>query len=301
MSKSTIKISDIVVDFFVRAAADPDRIQWFHDRRQAGEELEPVDVDAETKQLLDGRHRMGGATKFGDINIPVNFHHFKTQEERVAFALAANSGGAMPPSNTDIHHVIEYLYSIKTGRKRITELVSKAVGVNESFVRHSISRVLSRLRTIQVRKAVDAVVDDDLKTNDAATAFGVDPAEIKAELSHRRTKGAARNDIGLKITNVLKGSSRSVGSHLKHVQTLVSDGEMTLGEAKAIVQSLEKQLKNMIRANKDWLARFTQAEAAPKAAQRLFKQRSKSSRYLAKKKAYASGGNAKSALSAMGL
>lgn len=292
-----MKIKDIQITFFVRASLNQGRVQFFHDRRKAGEDLEKVIVDRDTKELIDGRHRIAAAEKFGDTDIGVEFRQYASQEERVAAALAANAGGSLPPNNEDIYHTIGYLFGLRVSRKRVTEMVAASLGVTEAFVKNSVSWVLTKLRMISITKAADAVVRGEETVVTAAEKFGIRAEEVQAELGGTRKK-SKRNDVGLQLTNLLKGASRSVGGQLNVVQNAVAEGEMKLDEARAIVDQVQKQLKNMIKHNANWLKRFTQAEAMPKAAARLGSQRAKKNRSLAKK---TGGGTASTALKAMGL
>lgn len=287
------------MSFFVRTAANTSRVRFFHDRRLAGEELEAVIVCSETKMLIDGRQRVAGALQFGDSMINVEYRKYNSQLERVSAALAANSGGALPPSPDDICHTIEYLLSLKIGRKAITAEVAKALGVSEIFVKNSVKRVIFKLRTIQLNKATKAIADDGLTVTAAAVKFGVEELDLKLKIS-TNSKDSDKINFGTRIHNVMTGASKKIGQNQKLLLESVSDGEVSVEEAKAVIDRVEKQLKVMLKSNEEWLKRYEQAGLVPSTAHTVVKTAAREKRKYQAKKSGRSG-LASSALAKMGL
>lgn len=295
------KISEINITFFVREVPDKTRIQFFVDRRTAGETLEAVEVDPTTGELIDGRTRIAAAEIFGDTEIDVIYKKYPDRESRIGAALAANAGGALPPSPKDIQHVVECLLGMRLSRKRIIEIVSTSLGVSPEFMRNSISRVMDKLKMIQVNKAVAAVGGGEITMQKAAEEFGVDIEMIKTAMGVKKNKVNHKISQLLALKNITSGASRSIGAKLKYLQNLVTEGEMTKDDAVEIIGDVQKSLKVQLKHNENWMNRFCQSEAAPKFAKRHSEDliRKKSARV--QKKAANKSDPGDSALELMGL
>jgi hypothetical protein len=101
----TIAYRDLVfdLDLYPRTGVDPERVQYLKAVLEAGHELPPIVVDAETSRVIDGFHRarayfgLFGAT----AEIPCQRRRYATQGERLLAAITLNADHGKPLDSED--------------------------------------------------------------------------------------------------------------------------------------------------------------------------------------------------------
>lgn len=263
-----MKIADIVNEFFVREKLNEQRVQTFVHRLDAGETLESVEVDPQTNELIDGRHRLAAYMSRGYTEIDVIFKRYKSPEERIAAALAANAGGALPPTSADIQHVIASLHARRVAWKKITEMVAEAMKCSPELIKAYIARVKEKMQRAKLNQAVAEIGEGSISIEDAATKFDIDAGLIKSTMGLKSSGVKEVNKQSTALRNILDGASRGVGARFTYIQKLVTESVITEKEAVEMVAEVNRRIQLLLKSNENWMARFGQAAQLPKAAKR---------------------------------
>jgi hypothetical protein len=248
----TAQISAISKRLFVRVSLDDDRVLFFVELIEAGEELPPLQVTRDMV-LIDGRHRLEAYEFCDKADVRVELVDVKDEAELIAMAYVANCGGALPPTTQDTEHTVTLLLDRGVTKKRIGEMLHLPPGLARKFI----TSVESKVARTSLLNAVSAVTNDGYTAPKAAEEFGVDLDKLKDALSGARKRH--REGIGevqRELTVTFKSSSAKVAAVLKNLFAQFDDGDVTVEQCLEVFGHLEKSRKAQVRVLSDWKARF---------------------------------------------
>jgi len=261
--KTTIvKIADLKLTLFVRAALDQDRALQFADQMEHGKKFPPITI---TKDLVvvDGRHRLEAHEVLMRTEIEATIVEVTDETDLITKAFQANLGGSLPPTQDDIEHTIMLLLDRNVPIKQIGERLN----LPATLAKRYIGEVRSKAARAQMQKAADSITESGLNIPQAAEKFGVDPAKLKEMISGRHRKH--KNGVA-EIQRGLTSSYKSIGiknaSLLRSLISKYGDGEVSEKQMNDIFDHLNQLQKRSARVIDDWRKRFQAASSESLAA-----------------------------------
>lgn len=250
-----LRLEEIQQTFFVRKALDQDNVLALAELYEAGTELPPIKVAAETLELIDGRHRIGALDLLNRTTVMAELVPVGSRAEMIAMAFVANYGGALKPTRADIEHTIELLLEQGLNQARIMEMIPLPKSVARKYLMNVRSNVLKR----NVNRAVLAVADGGISVADAADKFGVDPDRLREEIRGKR-KSRKKDFVGVKsaLTNRFKSLSLRNANLVKNILVQYGDGEATEAQVEELLDAITHSIRRMAKSHEDWVKRFEQ-------------------------------------------
>jgi hypothetical protein len=250
------------VDFLfdVRTELNENRVAYFVDLIKNDAPVKKIVLDQNGKGI-DGRHRNEAYIRCQVKLIEVEIKFFKSDEERLQFALLSNTGGPLPPNNEDIQFVIKQLFVKGNSPKAIVELLTFRNQLDRKYVSEQLRTVQANLKKAVLQKALREMVDKDLSISEVARIYGVSIEDLSAHISRR--SGAKASDKGT-LDSVLIASNknrgnycRSVTQKLAHVIELMNRGDISDEQAEDILNKVGGVNQTLFESLKKIMDRFT--------------------------------------------
>ncbi len=253
-----VKISDIQTNLFVRQQLDPDHAMYLGELLESGVKLPAIKL-TEDLMMVDGRHRTEAHELAKIKEIDAEIWKYDSEEELIADAYRANTGGPKPPTPADTEHTIMLLLERKESMKRIGELLNMPAGLARKYA----TEVKSRMNRQKIQQAAAAVTDGGLTVSKAAEQYDVEAEKLKEVLSGRRRKHKnGVQDLHRQLTFNYKSISQKNAASMRSLLDKFEDGDVTAKQAREIITHLKNLQKQSSRALHDWEKRF-EAIATP--------------------------------------
>jgi hypothetical protein len=118
------------------------------------------------------------------------------------------------------------------------------------------------------------VTDEEMTVPAAAAQHGVEPERLKEFLGGTKKRRSAIADLVKELTVLFKSHGQKVTAVLRNVQDQLTDGDITLKQAKEVVEKVRGLQQLSARSVAKWEARFegilqhkaTQGKGAGKAS-----------------------------------
>lgn len=248
-----VKIADLKTNLFVREALDEDRVLFFAGIVESGSSLDPIVVNRDLV-VVDGRHRIEAHELNEKTEIEVKIVDIVGEENLIAAAYRANTGGPLPPTTNDTEHTILSLIEMGVRDKRIIEIL----GLPPALTRKYISSVRSKIGRQKLMKAATAVTDGGLTVAKAAEQYGVEIDKLRDFLAgprkRRRAEGVA--EIRRDLTTRYRSASQSNAALFRVVFRKYDEGDVTEKQIRQILKQLKGLQKRAINATTKWEARL---------------------------------------------
>ncbi len=290
-----LKVSEIKETFVVRLHLNQAHVEYLVDLITAGVTLPPLILSDAGNELVDGRHRLAAyrAMEFKDVEC--EFQHFSSRAEMIVRALKCNVGGALPPSSTDIGHVMGLLLTAGETRAMIIHNVGEQVGFPARLIRNYLDEVQSAQGKARLKLAIKAVLEESMSVPQAADRFGVKAESITEAMTGKVDKVSAKSgsigQLKSRLGAQFAKTGAVVGHNLQHVARDLTDGVIQPPDVKKVMDHYGKLIARQNQRYDEWCKRFNlHATAAEEGVVVSVKR--------ARKPAVNAG---KKALSAMGL
>src|SRR3989344_3424200 len=183
-----VKLAELCENLFVRQSLNHDHVLALAELIQAGAKthslIEVTEIDG-VMTIVDGRHRKQAFELNNILDVEVKVLKFDSEEEIIAYAFKANTGGSLPPSTDDIEHTVRMLLERKVPRKSIAKMLGLPEELGEKYVKI----VQSKIARAKLHRAAAAVVDDGLSAPKAAETYGVNLDVLRQLLSGHKKQG----------------------------------------------------------------------------------------------------------------
>jgi len=250
-----VKIAELDQSLFVRAAIDQEWMLQLALAYEAKEDVPPIELAADGKRVVDGRHRIAARQYLDleDIEAMVR-SDLVSDEDIVAAAFKANRGQSKHMTTQDIEHSIEMLFEKGIGVRRVAELL----WLNSSEAKKYVNNVRSRMLKQRTQKALDAIREGGLTAAQAAEQFNVDLDRVKEALRPTQKKAAKAElgDLKRKLTNSYKSYSSTSWKMLEDVFGKYDDGILSAAQVRAVLKHLQAQQKRARALIEDYQRRF---------------------------------------------
>lgn len=255
---AVLGVDEIQETFYVRLELKQDRVRYFREIIESGVEVDPIKVTLETKQLRDGRHRLGAYREVGIKEIRCELVEEEPRANLIIRALEDNMGGPLPPSGADINHTIRLLLEEGVSRKRIIDELSRRVSLPRNFLRRHIDDVQSEMAKVRLRLAVDAVVDGGLTVPQAAKRHNVNVDTLRAHLKNikRKKSTLGLDELKAGLSNRYKGLSNVNAALSKKLIADYRDGEATEKHVRNVLDHIAHLIDGMRKAHRGWIRRL---------------------------------------------
>lgn len=262
-----IEIAQIKVKFYIRVQLEQERIDWFHELISKGVELDPIDVmpgDFPGEYvLLEGRHRLMAYQHRGEDDIECKVHKKMSLEEAYAFALKANYGGALPPTEEDMFHMAESMIMDKIGKSKII-LAFGAIPttIAEQFYSTARKRIHYRAvaAVIDLQNVQGLSREEALARINPTIPFRIDEKDVTAENARRSKK---RKDYGKRYERMKADLGTRVRVFQKQNNKMFNDlfegfakNEVDIKMVKDILGHFGKLIGNIVKMSRDVEKRF---------------------------------------------
>lgn len=260
MTKATLPVADLQETFFVRTKLDHGRVEYFQKLYEAGAEVPPIKVVRGTNDIIDGRHRKHALLALHITETECILREPAPLEDLLVEALSDNSGGALPPTASDIKHVIKQLLELGVTRGRIANKVEALTSFPRKFILRFIDDVQSDIAHARLRKAVRLVLEDDATLASAAKECEVDLATLRKELN-RGKDSETKSDYDQRqtiaaITSRFKSLSLVNGNVVSKLIERYEAGEVSEAQVVEVLEKISGNIKRMQHSHDDWRTRF---------------------------------------------
>lgn len=260
MAKTVMKKrTDLKVNFYVRTKVNDDHVLYLWDLIQHGTKLPPIVID-QNDGVIEGRHRLQAYEMDAIEDIECIVKHFETQADAIAYALASNVGGNLPPSKADIDHAVKLMLAEGLSGRAIVEKIAKLAPFPEKLIAEHVREVRGQLKKRAIERAVRAVAKGDITVADAARAESVDVEDVKAKIA--RSRDDSEKDphewkvIKSALSSTARGVSRTFGGAATKAIDGYNNGAVDEEHVQSVLDETERLLKKMLRHNRDHRERF---------------------------------------------
>jgi hypothetical protein len=225
---TTVKISEITQELFVRERLDDDRVWYWAERfEKEPESVNPIEVTQENS-LTDGRHRIAGALLADKTEIRAIVFPVKNRLEQIKRAFESNisADSPKPPTKGDAILTIKQLIHERCKKSDILDIMVKMFPLKTATslydeARHGIYRDT-------VRDAKRAVLDDGLGILAAAAQYGIDPDKLREEMGGKKRKTkVGPGDFNRDLNSQYRSHGQKVRSVFTKLEKLFDEGEIS--------------------------------------------------------------------------
>lgn len=251
-----VSISDLDIAFYARKALDQDRVIYFWELLESGEELDPIDITT-SKKVIDGRHRIEASVIAGRADIQACYQDdIKSEVELIGKAYRANTGGALPPTKQDT----EYVISLLLQRNETTKKIGELLGLPASMARKYVNEVKSKMGRAKLKEAVESVTEGGLTAAKAAEKHSVDLGRLKEMLSgKRKTAKNGVTEIQRNLTSTYRSHSLKNATLMRSLIAMYEDGDVSAKQVNDIIAHVKSLQERATRVVNDWACRFEAA------------------------------------------
>lgn len=250
-------LADVKTSYYVRAALNEDRVQFFMQVYDGGGEIELPTIEAETDEMVDGRHRKAALERLGrkmaDFEV---VPRFENPTELMMEAYSSNVGGALPPTAKDTIFLMKQFIESGMKTKELGGLF--APYYPPSVVRRYVSDAYSAVNKSRMQRAVSAVIGSRMTVNESATEHNVDLDDLKKEIggARRKNRRTGLTEIKAVASARYRGHSQKTQSLLRHMLDDFEDGKLDEKDVEAIFKLVEKFNTTAVQNLKNWRERF---------------------------------------------
>ena len=256
-----VKIADLKDEFNSRVEVDEDRMLQFAILMEDGVAFPPIRVWQSRNLVVDGRTRIAACKYLGREEIAVDYKEYGTLADALIDAYQENlSQGPKPPSEADTRHTIRVLFREGMSRTDITANLSHQSIVAPKYLRQFVDAVASEEHARLVNLATADVANGHMSAKDAAEKHGVPVDDVKALLTKRRREAKSegaftklRNQISTGMTNF----SHQLGHYRRRVDELLEMGEITVDEARSLLEHIHDRAMHVQRTHRKGLAELS--------------------------------------------
>lgn len=258
-------IADIKTSYFVRTRLNEDRVLFFAAMYESGEEVEPIEVEAETDELVDGRHRKAALElierKLIDVKI---VQKYDNPIDLLMDAFTSNLGGALPPTSKDVIFLMRQF--LESGLKHKDIAAQFAPYYPSSLIKRYLADAYSAYKKARMQKALHAVAEQQLPVDAAAERFKVDLDELKTEISgtKRKKRRGGLPEIKSQLSKSGRGYSNKAQGIMRMVFDRYDDGECTEQHVEEVFVQMQKFISASEKNLKNWRERFAARKQARK-------------------------------------
>jgi hypothetical protein len=263
--KVTKRLADLKVSFFVREALEEDRVEFFMELYRTDAKVPPVDIERGTNDIVDGRHRYEAQKRLKRRDVECIEHTFGNQLEKLAFAMKANLGGALPPTRHDVVFTFKQMIEAGATQKSMEKIFVDYY--KPSHIRDYMRDAHRQVEDAKIARAKSAV-NRDMPVSEAAKKFGVDKAKLQAEISgDKKGKSPFPGFAQFKsqLSQQSKSNTRKVGNILSKLFKRVIDGEIEPAKVRELLDHEHSLQGRKASALASWDARFVK-QGVPAAA-----------------------------------
>lgn len=259
MSKKVVRknIEDLKCSHFVRGALDPDRINHFVLMYQGNHEVDLIQVEERTNEILDGRHRKAALELLGRKTVDCEIvAEYESRVEFLMDAYAQNLGGALPPTYNDTIFVIKQFIEAGLKTKEIGAMLAPYYPA--SAIRKYVNDAYSAVSTARMKRARTAVASGSMTTDAAATHFKVELPALRKEVAgekKKREEGPVSR-LKLKVSNRSRAYIQSMNLNLRILLQHFEDGEVSEAHVKEVLRHYQKLYLQAGKALNGWEERF---------------------------------------------
>lgn len=248
-----VKLADLKANLFVRRELNQEHALYLAELIETGVEMnDPIEI-TEDLMVVDGRHRKEAFELNNVAEVKVRVLEFENEAEMIAYAYKANTGGSLPPSQSDTEHTVVVLLERGESKKRIGELLGLPAGLARKYV----NQIESKANRAKVQRAVAAVVEGGLSAVKAAEQYGADLEKVKEALSPKK-KGKANGiaEARRNLTRLFRSVSQKHSHLIRSLLDKYEDGDVTEKQVREVIDHLESLQKQSARSVADWRKRF---------------------------------------------
>lgn len=247
----TKQIEDLKLDLYVRQTLNSERILQLAELMENGIEVEPIQITPDGR-VIDGRHRIEAHELLKRTEIVCEIVEVRDDLQLISLAYKANTGGALPPTRADTEHVVMLLLNHGATHRSIGE----HLGLTMSLARKYIGAVKARMERAKLRSAADAVAEGNLTAAQAATQFDVDLQALKLHIGGDKKRKKTVAIFLTELTTLHRSAGSKLGKAMKNVLEMYEDGELTVTQAKEVIEKLEELQKAQARNTANWKKRL---------------------------------------------
>ncbi len=221
-----VRISTIKTNHFVRKELNQDRVLFFAELLEEGEDLGAIEITTD-HEMIDGRHRLEAHLLCDKEVIHAKDSEISGEAELIEKAFRANSGGALPPTRQDIEHTVGLLLDCNESMKSIAERLGLPAKLSRDLARD----VKSKRQRVILQKAINSVAEGGMTVAKASEVHKVDLGKLKEALSGKKHKPEfGVSTIKATSTRMYKSASSKIASTMRKLIDQYEDGDMTEGE-----------------------------------------------------------------------
>ncbi|MBP6854853.1 MAG: ParB N-terminal domain-containing protein [Candidatus Pacebacteria bacterium] len=245
-----IKIEDIVTKRNFRKGLNQKWAEQLSTLYANKVEVEPIVVtpipEKEGKyELVKGRHRIHGRKLADFSTIKAYVRLYEDEADMVVDAIAGDINGALPMTHEDFVVVANQLLEL-TGSVR--QVVIRLEKVMDRKLAQSYAKTADdHRRHKKISKAMDAVIDKNMRPSDAAEEYGVSEEDLKARIKLRNrgnAKGRKRYHIRDFTGNVGKTAGVYNRNTIKFIEEAIEaweKNEFASSDIFAIIEHAKKK------------------------------------------------------------
>jgi ParB-like chromosome segregation protein Spo0J len=258
-----VEILHIINKFDVRKSLDDDRILQFAELIQNGAEFPPITViqlEEGGYAFVDGRHRAAAYALLNLTEIPAIIKPEGSSSVLALFAeaLAANYGGAKPPTSEDIRHTVTKL--IEAGEREAS--IRKALHfIPLPILRRYLSDASSTLKKRRIREALDAIAGG-VSIPDAAKRYKIEEGLLRDAIAGRKRQWGSSGEASLLaesvqyVNTVLRSANTGIGKKVQALLGKVGSGELSPEVVEKVLDAWATKLNGATHRIKDWKERL---------------------------------------------
>ncbi len=249
-----VKIADLKTPCYVRKELDDDRVWQFALLFEKNAEVQPIDVTDEL-EVVDGRHRIAGASLAGRETIAANVVGRMSHAEILSRAFRANTGGPKPPTKEDIFYTIVQLFAQRFTYQRIIEAL-EGPHFPPAVVRRYIDDAQSRLFKARLIEARRAVEEKRMSFDEAVARYNVKRAQLRAAMARKQKHVPLRASVKGHLSMNYQRIHRSNAAVYVRLFEEFSQGEVDTPLVNDVLEHALKLSLNGVKLVESYQARF---------------------------------------------
>lgn len=249
----TIPLDRLKDEFFVRQRLDDDHVLHLATLYEAGVKLPAVQI-TRSDAIIDGRHRVAALRMLDRTDVDVEWVDEADRGIILCQALKANTGGSLPPSNSDIVYAISQMLDAGMQNSVVTKHLSPVWP--PAVIRRFLSDAASLITQQRIRDAKQAVVEGGLTVADAAAKFKIKTDALKAAITGTKRRKTATSDFKAALTTIFRSRGGKTGAVLRKLTQSYDDGDLSWAQVVDVLEHAEGLVKTANHAVRDWRKRF---------------------------------------------
>lgn len=253
-----VPIDEVRLDVFVRKGLSDAHVKMLQTLIEEGAEIPPIEVTAETRTMVDGRHRLQAHKFLNRTTIRARLVPEMPRAELLARALGENVGGALPPTTDDVYHTVYQMLETGMSKRAITERITF---FPTPMVKKAILWAESNRQKRVVKAALAAMAHDNLTAKQAAEKFQIDLALIKDAMSGRVRNQKTVQSISANVERTFRSTTMKMRHEMQQALDLHEAGAVGGKEAVGVISQVLKNAQRLKVTAEDYLTRLKAAEA----------------------------------------